>query len=116
MRRLPVHGCFTCAKWTGDSCSVLTEPIGLAQNCWSWTNDPNWEKKVNEAVIYYERRLTEQVEKHQYAKQSGCPGCSHFGEEIDQGKEELAEAGKELRRILRKKKAKERKTKCKMKA
>jgi len=47
--------CQTCAKNSiNDSyCLVLEKRIGMKQDCWSWTDDENWEAKVEEAVKRY---------------------------------------------------------------
>ncbi|RQD77353.1 MAG: hypothetical protein D5R97_02560 [Candidatus Syntrophonatronum acetioxidans] len=47
--------CETCAKNTpaDNACQVLTKRIGLEQDCWAWSDNPDWEKKVNEAVKAY---------------------------------------------------------------
>lgn len=51
----PTPKCNTCAKREQGSkeCKVLKEAIGLYQDCWAWTDDPDWESKVNAAVYKY---------------------------------------------------------------
>ena len=44
--------CKTCQRFnkkTGE-CMVMIE---LIKDCWAWTNDKNWEKKVRKDVIKY---------------------------------------------------------------
>lgn len=31
----------------------MTEMIGKKQECWAWSDDPDWEKKVKKAVQEY---------------------------------------------------------------
>jgi hypothetical protein len=47
--------CDVCAKRKPGKkeCLVLEENIGLYQDCWAWTDDPDWESKVNAAVHKY---------------------------------------------------------------
>jgi hypothetical protein len=47
--------CDVCAKRESGKkkCLVLKENIGLYQDCWAWTDDPDWESKVNAAVHKY---------------------------------------------------------------
>ena len=47
--------CSSCAKnaLADNGCQVLTERIGMKENCWSWTDDPDWEAKVEAAVKRY---------------------------------------------------------------
>ena len=47
--------CETCTKkfFSGRDCKVLTVMIGKKQECWAWSDDPDWEKKVKKAVKEY---------------------------------------------------------------
>lgn len=47
--------CETCQKKTvsGHKCKVLKEMIGKDNDCWAWTDDPEWEEKVKDKVKYY---------------------------------------------------------------
>jgi hypothetical protein len=47
--------CDTCTKKTpaGKRCRVLKEMIGKNEECWAWSDDPDWEKKVKKAVQEY---------------------------------------------------------------
>jgi hypothetical protein len=46
--------CDTCAKLRKNNhCAVLTTRIGKDRDCFSWTDDPNWERKVAEEVARY---------------------------------------------------------------
>lgn len=46
--------CSTCAKKTrSGKCEVLLENIGLKQDCWAWSDDPQWKKKVERAIRRY---------------------------------------------------------------
>lgn len=47
--------CKTCTKkfLSGRNCKVLTEMIGKKKECWAWSDDPDWEKKVKKAVQEY---------------------------------------------------------------
>lgn len=47
--------CKTCTKkfLSGRGCKVLTVMIGKKQECWAWSDDPNWEKKVKKEVQEY---------------------------------------------------------------
>lgn len=49
-----INGCSTCAKFkeATNQCIVLREPI---ENCWAWTDDPDWEKKVKKQVEEYRK-------------------------------------------------------------
>jgi len=42
----------TCQRWNKkyNYCEALTSP---PNPCWAWTDDPEWEAKVNEAVEKY---------------------------------------------------------------
>lgn len=44
--------CETCQRWNKkyNYCEALTSP---PNPCWAWTDDPEWEAKVNEAVMIY---------------------------------------------------------------
>jgi hypothetical protein len=61
--------CETCAKrrkWGGPhgsrpGCKVLTEPIGMVQDCWAWTDDPYWEDSVRIAVEKYAAERGEEL-------------------------------------------------------
>jgi len=33
----------------------------MPENCWAWTDDPNWDKKVKEAVERYKAMKDEGV-------------------------------------------------------
>lgn len=54
--------CKTCTKkfLSGGACKVLTEMIGKKQECWAWSDDPDWEKKVKKAVQEYILRRNEE--------------------------------------------------------
>lgn len=45
--------CENCAKYSKKTkqCKVLKECI--KQDCWAWTDDKDWMKKVKEAVAQY---------------------------------------------------------------
>lgn len=46
--------CDTCQKLkVNGKCAVLKENLGQERDCWAWTSDPGWEKKVNEAIKEY---------------------------------------------------------------
>ena len=47
--------CETCTKkfFNGRGCKVLTVMIGKKQECWAWSDDPDWEKEVKKAVQEY---------------------------------------------------------------
>ena len=45
--------CETCKKLKGKKCVVLTEKIGEKQDCWAWTDDPEWQEKARKAVEDY---------------------------------------------------------------
>ena len=44
--------CETCQRFTKRirQCKVMNE---LIKDCWAWTDDPDWAKKVKEAVEKY---------------------------------------------------------------
>ena len=50
-----IKNCSTCERrdkrTNGRSCRVFAKK---PKNCWAWTNDPDWEVKVKEAVKRYE--------------------------------------------------------------
>jgi len=48
--------CLTCEKRrkTAEKCAVLEEMIGMKKNCFAWTDDPNWLKKLQKESAYYE--------------------------------------------------------------
>jgi hypothetical protein len=50
--------CETCQKKSpyGRACKVLTEMIGKKEECWAWSDDPDWEKKVKKSVQEYALR------------------------------------------------------------
>ena len=49
-----VRRCGTCQKRSlSGRCRVLIENIGRDQDCWAWTDDPDWEQKVRQAVKKY---------------------------------------------------------------
>ena len=50
--------CETCTRSSAYSkkCKVFKEP---PKDCWAWTDDPNWERKVKKAVQEYSDRLKE---------------------------------------------------------
>lgn len=50
---MPVRGCKTCMKRWKQRCGVLKEPIGLREECWAWTDDPDWWRKVQAAMARY---------------------------------------------------------------
>lgn len=45
--------CKTCQRYDrrSDKCMVMIEPF---EECWAWTDDKNWLKKVKQAVKKYE--------------------------------------------------------------
>lgn len=47
--------CDTCQKISksGKACRVLKETIGKTEECWAWTDDPEWEEKVKKQVKDY---------------------------------------------------------------
>ena len=47
--------CPTCAKNSLNDrfCHVLKDRIGMAQDCFAWTDDPFWEAAVKQAVRDY---------------------------------------------------------------
>ena len=46
--------CKTCAKKDEQGkCKVLTEMIGLYEECFAWSNDPVWEARTEEAKRNY---------------------------------------------------------------
>ena len=47
--------CQTCAKNSinDNYCQVLKERIGMTKDCWAWSDDPEWEAKVERAVNRY---------------------------------------------------------------
>jgi len=49
--------CNTCVKlWRGgQACRVLTELIGLNEDCWAWSDDPNWWNEYRKVVRRYRR-------------------------------------------------------------
>lgn len=55
--------CDTCAKRhpvNKKKCMVLKAQIGLTKDCWAWTDDPLWLKKVNAATKKYAGRLEQE--------------------------------------------------------
>ena len=44
--------CKTCQRFDKRSgkCAVMVE---LIENCWAWTNDKQWARKVKKAVMEY---------------------------------------------------------------
>jgi len=63
-----VRNCDTCAKKRAkkngkEGCTVLTEMIGRNGDCWSWTDDPNWVVKVQNACREYAGLETPGVRK-----------------------------------------------------
>lgn len=44
--------CKTCQRYDkrSDKCMVMIKPF---EDCWAWTDDKNWEKKVHKDVIKY---------------------------------------------------------------
>lgn len=42
--------CLACERWDGAQCKVFKEK---PEKCWAWTDDPDWEAKVDEAVRKY---------------------------------------------------------------
>jgi len=42
----------------GNRCRVFSP---MPENCWAWTDDPNWDKKVKEAVERYKAMKDEGV-------------------------------------------------------
>ena len=59
---ITLRDCFNCErrdKRTGGArCKVFFE---RPDNCWAWTDDPDWEKKVEEATRQY---ALEYAKKH----------------------------------------------------
>ncbi len=57
MIKILEHRCDTCtkrfphAKALRTGCQVLTDSIGEREPCWAWSDDPEWEAKVNAALI-----------------------------------------------------------------
>ena len=51
--------CETCTRSSAYSkrCKVFKEP---PQDCWAWTDDPDWERKVKKAIQEYSDRLKEE--------------------------------------------------------
>ena len=49
------HTCDTCQerRFGQSGCAVLKEPIGKDKDCFAWSDDPRWEKKVEKAVKAY---------------------------------------------------------------
>lgn len=46
--------CETCTKLRkNNQCAVLNTRIGKDRDCFAWSNDPDWEKKVAAQVAYY---------------------------------------------------------------
>ena len=47
--------CRVCAKRKPGrkECLVLKKAIGMYQDCWAWTDDPDWKNKVNIAIHKY---------------------------------------------------------------
>ena len=50
--------CQTCRKKDGSGtiCKALIKMIGKKRDCWAWTDDPDWEKKVQAAYNEYKAR------------------------------------------------------------
>ena len=50
--------CQTCRKKDdcGTICKALTKMIGKKRECWDWTDDPDWEKKVQAEYNEYKAR------------------------------------------------------------
>ena len=46
--------CKTCQRYDRRSgkCMVMIEPF---EDCWAWTNDKNWQRKVRQAVGEYRK-------------------------------------------------------------
>ncbi len=36
-----------------NKCKVLTDMIGKKQECWAWSDDPEWENKARQATKDY---------------------------------------------------------------
>lgn len=50
--------CETCVKKLGnDKCRVLLKNIGLNQECWAWSDDPDWKEKMRQACKNYKDYL-----------------------------------------------------------
>lgn len=51
--------CDTCRKFRRKhgkaKCAVLTENIGLARDCWAWTDDKGWAEKAQAAGEVYQK-------------------------------------------------------------
>ena len=46
--------CKTCQKLKKNGeCVALKVRIGQEQDCFAWSDDPEWKKKVNEAIKEY---------------------------------------------------------------
>ena len=51
----PVQVCDNCEKKTYNAkCAVLHDMVGMNKPCFAWSDDPDWEKKVKQAVKDYE--------------------------------------------------------------
>lgn len=51
-----IEKCLTCQRRSPENpfeCLVMKEQF---EDCWAWTDDPEWETKVEKAVINYEWR------------------------------------------------------------
>lgn len=56
----PAKTCDLCEKVTSDTeCAVLEEMLGKDKDCFAWSDDPEWEKKANDAREIYEVRCQE---------------------------------------------------------
>ncbi len=49
------ESCETCQKrrFSGSGCEVLKEAVGGNGSCSFWTDDPNWDHGIEEAVYTY---------------------------------------------------------------
>jgi len=57
MRLMDDRRCDTCQKKSkyGRECKVLKKMIGKDGDCWAWTDDPDWERKFQEASKAYQK-------------------------------------------------------------
>ena len=58
-----LRGCFKkmgSRRVRGLECAVLVFMEGMVQKCWAWSDNPNWEREVEEKCVLYDAYKKEQ--------------------------------------------------------